>query len=178
MTRSLIRTKCASVWHSTRWGASKPSDCEVELPLSSVPEVYCREYFRLENPQISNVVCERLQVLPRVGGGGAALGMALVTNGNWQEKISSYTDTVEAHLDREMDLDPDMLASTLVALKQLKDDATDCENSAKGMRRRLWQRNQELMTESLAMHNLGLLHDAIVQLKYIMDRIVTANYSL
>jgi vacuolar protein sorting-associated protein 54 len=74
-------------------------------PLSTIPNIYFEEDFRLENPRTFDVVGERSDVIAptstTVKASNAdtpAPRKALATNAILQEKLSWYLDTVEVHM--------------------------------------------------------------------------------
>ena len=74
-------------------------------PISTIPNVYFEQEFRLENPRTFDIVSERSEIVrpsSSSSGGMATPGSSgrkvLATNAILQEKLSWYMDTVEVHL--------------------------------------------------------------------------------
>ena len=154
-------------------------------PLSTIPPVYFDDDFHLENPRTFDVVSERSEVVrPAPGsdeksasnGQAAAPRKALATNAILQEKLSWYMDTVEMHLIQSISTASTTFFSALGSLRELHSEAADSVERIKGLRKELEALDQEVATGGLNLvhqrrrrENLKQLHDAVTQLREIVD---------
>ncbi|KAI0802386.1 Vps54-like protein-domain-containing protein [Xylaria sp. FL0064] len=161
-------------------------------PLSTIPPVYFDEDFHLENPRIFDVVSERSEVLrPPPGtldektsasGNAAAPRKTLATNAILQEKLSWYMDTIEIHFISSISAASTTFFTALSSLQELYLEAADSVERIKALRKKLEALNKEIATTGLNIvqkrqrrKNLQQLHDAVLQLKYIVDGVATCE---
>ncbi|KAK0739770.1 Vps54-like protein-domain-containing protein [Apiosordaria backusii] len=159
-------------------------------PLSTVPAVYFEEDFHLENPRTFDVVSERSEVVRPVPGdekGGpngqaAAPRKALATNAILQEKLSWYMDTIEWHLIQSISTASTTFFSALGSLRELHSEAADSVERIKALRQELENLDEEIATEGLNIiqqrrrrENLKQLHDAVTQLRKIVDGVAVCE---
>ncbi|TQN63853.1 Vacuolar protein sorting-associated protein 54 [Colletotrichum shisoi] len=154
-----------------------------ETPLSIIPHVYFHQQFNLENPRIFHVVSENSEVVPssstagNAGDGHApAPGKALATNAILPEKLSWYMDTVEAHLVNSLATASSTLFSALGSLTELHSEARRLVEEVAALRQDLTPLDKDVVAKGLELtrkrresHNLQQIHDAVLQLKRIVD---------
>ncbi|KAK4670410.1 uncharacterized protein QC763_211470 [Podospora pseudopauciseta] len=159
-------------------------------PLSTVPAVYFEEDFHLENPRTFDVVSERSEVVrPAPGddkggpnGQAAAPRKALATNAILQEKLSWYMDTIEWHLIQSISTASTTFFSALGSLRELHSEAADSVERIKALRKELENLDEEIATGGLNIiqqrrrrENLKQLHDAVTQLRKIVDSVAVCE---
>ncbi|KAK4179494.1 putative vacuolar protein sorting-associated protein 54 [Triangularia setosa] len=159
-------------------------------PLSTVPAVYFEEDFHLENPRTFDVVSERSEVVrPAPGddrggpnGQAAAPRKALATNAILQEKLSWYMDTIEWHLIQSISTASTTFFSALGSLRELHSEAADSVERIKALRKELENLDEEIATGGLNIvqqrrrrENLKQLHDAVTQLRKIVDGVAVCE---
>lgn len=161
-------------------------------PLSTIPYVYFDEDFHLENPRTFDVVSERSEVVrpppatldekASADGNTAAPQRALATNAILQEKLSWYMDTIETHLVASSSAASTTFFTTLGSLQKLHFEAVDSVERFKALRKELMALDEEIATSGSIViqkrqqqENLQQLHDAVLQLKYIVDGVATCE---
>ncbi|KAL1836701.1 hypothetical protein VTJ49DRAFT_4746 [Mycothermus thermophilus] len=161
-------------------------------PLSTIPQVYFDQDFRLENPRIFDVVSERSEVVrPAPGsddkgqqsnGQAAAPRKALATNAILQEKLSWYMDTVEMHLIQSISTASTTFFTALGALRELHAEAADSVERIKVLRKDLQALDEEMVAGGLHLlqqrrrrENAQQLHDAVMQLRQIVDGVAVCE---
>ncbi|KAL2172542.1 hypothetical protein VTG60DRAFT_5296 [Thermothelomyces hinnuleus] len=161
-------------------------------PLSTIPAVYFDEDFHLENPRTFDVVSERSEVVrPAPGsnekgassnGQAAAPRKALATNAILQEKLSWYMDTVEMHLIQSISTASTTFFTALGSLRELHSEAADSVERIRALRKELEALDEEVATGGLNLvqqrrkrENVQQLHDAVLQLKEIVDRVAVCE---
>ncbi|KAM5341815.1 hypothetical protein ACJ41O_014846 [Fusarium nematophilum] len=152
-------------------------------PLSTVPDIYFEEDFRLENPRTFHVVSERSEVVPLASTTGTASNenapaprKALATNAILQEKLSWYMDTVEVHMINSISMASTTFFSALDSLRELHSEAAESVEKIAALLRDLTSLDKDVVTKGLELsqkrrvrHNLQQIHDAVLQLKHIVD---------
>src|SRR5690606_18165119 len=161
-------------------------------PLSTIPAVYFDEDFHLENPRTFDVVSERSEVVrPAPGsnekgassnGQAAAPRKALATNAILQEKLSWYMDTVEMHLIQSISTASTTFFTALGSLRELHSEAADSVERIKALRKELEALDDEIATGGLNLvqqrrkrENVKQLHDAVMQLREIVDGVAVCE---
>ncbi|KAK4149450.1 vacuolar protein sorting-associated protein 54 [Chaetomidium leptoderma] len=160
-------------------------------PLSTIPAVYFEEDFRLENPRTFDVVSERSEVVrPAPGsdekgasnGQAAAPRKALATNAILQEKLSWYMDTVEMHLIQSISTASTTFFTALGSLRELHSEAADSVERIKALRKELEAVDEEVAAGGLNLvqqrrkrENIKQLHDAVMQLREIVDGVAVCE---
>ncbi|CVL07204.1 related to VPS54-subunit of VP51-54 complex, required for protein sorting at the yeast late Golgi [Fusarium proliferatum] len=149
--------------------------------LSIVPDIYFSGDFHLENPRTFQVVSERSEVVPQNAGKAnntLAPTKPLATNAILQEKLSWYMDTVELHLIHSISMASTTFFSALGSLKELHSEAVESVEKIITLRKDLASLNQDIVVKGLELsqkrqvrRHLQLTSDAVLQLKYIMDKI-------
>ncbi|KAG4270332.1 hypothetical protein FPRO04_11637 [Fusarium proliferatum] len=149
--------------------------------LSIVPDIYFSGDFHLENPRTFQVVSERSEVVPQNAGKAnntLAPTKPLATNAILQEKLSWYMDTVELHLIHSISMASMTFFSALGSLKELHSEAVESVEKIITLRKDLASLNQDIVVKGLELsqkrqvrRHLQLTSDAVLQLKYIMDKI-------
>lgn len=151
-------------------------------PLSTIPTVYFDDSFHLENPRTFDVVSERSEVIPTEkpegNGVAAAPRKALATNAILQEKLSWYMDTIEIHLINSISTASTTFFTALGSLKELHSEAAESVKRIKALRTELKALDEEAVTQGLEIvqtrkrqENLRQLHDAVLQLRRIIDAV-------
>ncbi|GJD04834.1 vacuolar protein sorting-associated protein [Colletotrichum higginsianum] len=142
--------------------------------------------FHLENPRIFDVVSEKSEVVPsnstagNAGDGHApAPGKALSTNAILREKLSWYMYTVEAHLVNSLAMASSTLFSALGSMTELHSEAGKLVEKAAALRQDLTPLDKDVVAKGLELtrkrqesHNVQQIHDAVLQLKRIVDGVV------
>ncbi|KAK2763158.1 hypothetical protein FQN54_009794 [Arachnomyces sp. PD_36] len=135
-------------------------------PLSTIPNIYFDENFRLENPRTFDIVSERSDVVkptPKPGSGDAETNgtelaptgrKALATNAILQEKLSWYMDTVEIHLISSISTASTSFFTALGSLRELHSEAADSVNKIQALRKDLTKLDREMALGGLKVVNL------------------------
>jgi vacuolar protein sorting-associated protein 54 len=161
-------------------------------PLSTIPPVYFNEDFHLENPRTFDVVSERSDVVrPPLGtfdektsanGNTAIPRKALATNAVLQEKLSWYMDTVEIHLISSISAASTTFFGVLGSLRELHLDVADSVKRIQALRKELNALNKEVVSNGLniaqkrqRLDNIQQLHDAVLQLKFVVDGVAISE---
>ncbi|KAK5662771.1 hypothetical protein OQA88_6178 [Cercophora sp. LCS_1] len=160
-------------------------------PLSTIPNVYFDEDFHLENPRTFDVVSERSEVVrPAPGtedkaapnGTAGVPRKALATNAILQEKLSWYMDTIEMHLIQSISTASTTFFSALGSLRELHSEAAESVERIKGLRKELEALDAEIATGGLEIlqqrrrrENVKQLHDAVMQLREIVDGVAVCE---
>ena len=158
-------------------------------PLSTIPNVYFEEDFRLENPRIFDVVSERSEIVrppPGAHNGALANGSAvtpgatgkkaLAANAILQEKLSWYMDTVEIHLISSISTASTSFFAALGSLRELHAEASESVEKIRALREDLSQLDEGMAAGGLKIlslkrrrENLRKLGDAVHQLERIVQ---------
>ncbi|KAK0719596.1 vacuolar protein sorting-associated protein 54-like protein [Lasiosphaeris hirsuta] len=160
-------------------------------PLSTIPTVYFDNDFHLENPRTFDVVSERSEVVrPAPGtdekstsnGHASVPRKALATNAILQEKLSWYMDTIEMHLIQSISTASTTFFTALGSLRELHSEAAESVERIKGLRKELEVLDKEIATGGLEIvqerrrrENLKQLHDAVMQLREIIDGVAVCE---
>lgn len=163
-------------------------------PLSTIPNVYFDDDFRLENPRTFDVVSERSEVVKPAPGSpdlrrgpnanGSALNprKALATNAILQEKLSWYMDTIEVHLISSISTASTSFFAALGSLRELHFEAAESVERIKTLRTELANLDQEIAIGGLNIvnkrrrrENLKKLSDTIQQLKRIVEAVASCE---
>ncbi|EFY97037.2 Vps54-like protein [Metarhizium robertsii ARSEF 23] len=160
-------------------------------PLSTIPRVYFDADFHLENPRTFDVVSERSEVVrppPRLlnekasKGNATAPRKALATNAILQEKLSWYMDTIEMYLIASISAASTAFFTALSSLQGLQSEAADSVQRIKALRKELQALDNEIVMSGLNIiqkrqrqEHLQQLHDAVQQLKHIVDSVVACE---
>ncbi|KAK3308597.1 Vps54-like protein-domain-containing protein [Chaetomium strumarium] len=192
-TASLSSLSSIEVAPTTHRSSSRPKRGQAHgpPPLSTIPAVYFDEYFHLENPRTFDVVSERSEVVrPTPGnddksgsnGQAAAPRKALATNAILQEKLSWYMDTVEMHLIQSISTASTTFFTALGSLRELHSEAAESVERIKGLRKELEALDEEIATGGLHLvqqrrrrENVKQLHDAVMQLREIVDGVAVCE---
>ncbi|GAO17852.1 hypothetical protein UVI_02011480 [Ustilaginoidea virens] len=150
-------------------------------PLSTIPTVYFDDDFHLENPRTFDVVSERSEVIRPPSSGtdsttAPAPRKALATNAILQEKLSWYMDTIEVHLINSISAASTTFFTALGSLKELHSEAAESVDKITTLRQELRALDEEVATNGLLIaqkrrrrENLRQLHDAVAQLRLVVD---------
>lgn len=150
--------------------------------LSTVPNVYFEQDFRLENPRTFDIVSERSEIvrpLPGANGSAIALGSsgrkALATNAILQEKLSWYMDTVELHLISSISNASTSFFAALESLRELHLESSDSVAKIQTLRKDLAKLDQDMAIGGLKVtamrrrrENMRNLGDAVQQLSRVV----------
>lgn len=159
-------------------------------PLSTIPNVYFDENFRLENPRTFDIVSERSEVLTspvkpaeteRPNGTVEVRQpnrKALATNAILQEKLSWYLDTVEIHLISSISTASTSFFTALGSLRELHAEAEASVNKIQLLRNDLKRLDNDMALGGLNIINLRRrqenvrkLASAIGQLGYVIESV-------
>ncbi|KAL1645710.1 hypothetical protein SLS58_003594 [Diplodia intermedia] len=169
-------------------GASKRHPTAV-TPLSTIPDVYFQEDFRLENPRTFDVVSERSEVIQQPQGADGSKDAngsaeapappkrkALATNAILQEKLSWYMDTVEIHLISSISTASTSFFAALGSLRELQSQAADSVARIQSLREDLNRLDRDMAIGGLKIvgmkrrrENLRKLSEAVDQLRAVVD---------
>lgn len=153
--------------------------------LTTVPNVYFEQDFRLENPRTFDVVSERSEIVrPQPGANGSVITpgsggrKALATNAILQEKLSWYMDTVELHLISSISTASTSFFAALGSLQELHLEASDSVAKIQTLRRDLAKLDKDMAIGGLkvaAMRrrraNMRKLGDAVQQLSRVLEAV-------
>jgi len=159
-------------------------------PLSTIPNVYFEDSFRLENPRTFDIVTERSEVVRpsqekgnhdiRAANGSLDLPQppgrkALATNAILQEKLSWYMDTVEVHLITSISTASTSFFAALGSLRELHSEASESVAKIKALRDDLSALDQQMAVGGLTVvgmkrrrENLRKLTNATDQLQCVV----------
>lgn len=165
-------------------------------PLSTIPDVYREEEFRLENPRTFDIVSERSDVVRRVVGApaeeqtgrksveanGSAIPTALpvrkplATNAILQEKLSWYMDTVELHLISSISTASTTFFAALGSLRDLYAEAEESVARIRMLREDLRKLDRDMAATGLKIirlrrrkENMRRLGHAVSQLRRAVE---------
>ena len=169
------------------------SRVHAQTPLSTIPDVYFDETFRLENPRTFDIVSERSEIVRPVSGTssgnhkgtngsvtapGPTGRRALATNAILQEKLSWYMDTVEVHLIASISTASTSFFAALGSLREIHSEAADSVTRIKKLRGDLATLDQDLALRGLKvgnmrrrLQNLQKLGNAVEQLREVVDSV-------
>lgn len=156
---------------------------QLPVPLSTVPNVYFEQDFRLENPRTFDIVSERSEILRPVPGAngstvtpGSSGRKALATNAILQEKLSWYMDTIEVHLISSISTASSSFFAALGSLRELHLEASDSVTKIQTLRKDLEKLDKDMAVSGLKVvamrrrrENLRKLSDAVQQLNQIVE---------
>lgn len=160
-------------------------------PLSTIPNVYFDEDFRLENPRTFDTVSERSEVIPshpkpgdaaETGPGGSTSQptnrKALSTNAILLEKLSWYLDTVEIHLISSISTASTSFFTALSSLRELHAEASASVQKIQTLRGDLTTLDNEMALGGLEVvklrrrrENVRKLSDAVCQLEEVIESV-------
>ena len=154
-------------------------------PLSTIPNVYSDEDFRLENPRTFDIVSERSEIAqPLSGSNGSAIPpgssgkKALATNAILQEKLSWYMDIVEIHLISSISAASTSFFTALGSLQTLHSEAAQSVVKTKELRGELTKLDQDMAAGGLKIlalrkrrENIRKLGDAVQQLHQVVEAV-------
>ena len=196
-SESVERASAASSPASTPHGTPKPKrrtsgtkrGVPAVTPLSTIPNVYFEESFRLENPRTFDIVSERSEVVRparttstddvnNVSGISEAPQpgrKALATNAILQEKLSWYMDTVEVHLISAISTASTSFFAALGSLRELQTEAAESVAKIRELREDLKRLDEQMAIGGLEVvnmkrrrENLRRLTDAVDQLQAVI----------
>jgi vacuolar protein sorting-associated protein 54 len=162
-------------------------------PLSTIPNVYFDENFRLENPRTFDIVSERSEVVRTphastidetketngfASGPAPVARKALATNAILQEKLSWYMDTVEVHLISSISSASTSFFAALGSLRELQSEAAQSAIRIQELRKDLQALDQNMALGGLKIigmkrrrANLEKLSEAVEQLNAIVHAV-------
>ena len=154
-------------------------------PLTTIPQVYFEQDFRLENPRTFDVVSERSEIArPPSAPNGAAVApetsgkKALATNAILQEKLSWYMDTVEIHLISSISTASTSFFAALGSLRELHSEAAQSVDKIKALRADLTKLDQDMAVGGLKIvsmrrrrENMRKLGNAVDQLREVVESV-------
>ncbi|KAJ8127678.1 hypothetical protein O1611_g5958 [Lasiodiplodia mahajangana] len=153
--------------------------------LSVIPSIYFDDDFHLENPRTFHVFSERSDIVPPDPTIQKASDetvtqprKVLATNAILQEKLSWYMDVAEMHLIDSISTASVTFSSALNSLKELHWEAAEFVEHISSLRKNLGLLNDGMVTGGLQLlqkrrrhHNLQQLHNAVQQLKRVVDAV-------
>lgn len=152
-------------------------------PISTVPNIYFEQDFRLENPRTFDIVSERSEIIrPLSAANGSAVTpgsggrKVLATNAILQEKLSWYMDTIEVHLISSISTASSSFFAALGSLRELHLEASDSVSKIQTLRKDLEKLDKDMAVGGLKVvamrrrrENLRRLGDAVQQLSRIVE---------
>ncbi|OAQ60646.1 GARP complex component [Pochonia chlamydosporia 170] len=154
-------------------------------PLSTIPRVYFDKDFHLQNPRTFDVVSERSEVVQPMGletENAAMPRKALATNAILQDKMSWYLDITEMYLISSISVAATAFFAALGSLWELHLEAARSVEQTKALREEIEALDKEISTSGLQIvqkrrrrQNLQPLHDAVLQLKHVVDGVATCK---
>ena len=160
-------------------------------PLSTIPNVYFDEDFRLENPRTFDVVSERSEIVrpppgsqpaPAANGTPQMPRKSLANNAILQEKLSWYMDTVEVHLINSISTASTGFFAALGSLKELQTEAEQSVAKIQGLREDLKRLDQEVAVSGLEVaakrrrrENVRKLRSATAQVQRVVENVKKAD---
>lgn len=180
---------------SPRRLSNSRSQTSQPTPLSTIPNVYFDEDFRLENPRTFDVVSEKSEIIPQplpaagdiVNGSAPAPARrkALHTNAILQEKLSWYMDTVEVHLIQSIAAASASFFTALGSLKELQSEAADAVEQIRTLHNTLQELDKGMAVGGLEIarmkrkqENLKKLGQAVSQLCGIVQKAKSCEESV
>ncbi|KAK7188964.1 GARP complex component [Paraphaeosphaeria sporulosa] len=155
-------------------------------PLSTIPNVYFDENFRLENPRTFDVVSERSEVVrPVRTKSGDDLNdangsfeapqppgrKALATNAILQEKLSWYMDTVEVHLISSISTASTSFFAALGSLRELQSEASESVERIKTVRSDLKRLDDQMAIGGLKIVDMKRRRENLRKLTHATDQL-------
>lgn len=158
-------------------------------PLSTIPDVYFDQDFRLENPRTFDVDSERSDVVPPASMNSAARDAhvvpprkVLATNAILKEKLSWYMDTVEVHLIDSIAMASIVFSLALSSLRELHSQAAESVEEMKALREDLSVLDKEVVMDGLEvlrkrrrLCNLEILNNSVLMLKRILEGVACSK---
>lgn len=157
--------------------------------LSTIPNVYFEQNFRLENPRTFDVVSERSEIArPAPGSGGGMMSpgsggrKVLATNAILQEKLSWYMDTVEVHLISSISKASSSFFTALGSLRELHLEAASSVAKIQALRQDLSKLDRDMAIGGLKIvamrrrkENMRKLSDAVAQLTRVVESMTSCD---
>lgn len=154
-------------------------------PISTIPNVYFEQEFRLENPRTFDIVSERSEIvrpLSSPNGGlmtpGSSGRKILATNAILQEKLSWYMDTVEVHLISSISTASTSFFAALGSLRELHLEASNSVAKIQTLRQDLAKLDRDMAVGGLKVvamrrrrENMRRLGDAVHQLHRVVEAV-------
>ncbi|KAK9325425.1 hypothetical protein V1517DRAFT_314871 [Lipomyces orientalis] len=167
-------------------------------PLSTIPQVYFEQNFKLENPRIFDVVSERSDILasstpqPATTPGSltpassnatlvSQLGTqpstrkSLANNAILQEKLSWYLDTVEVHLIDEISKASPSFFAALGDLRNLHTETANAVDKIAGLREDLRRVDKEQAEVGLEIVRLQKRKENVSRLEQVVAQLALAS---
>lgn len=154
-------------------------------PISTIPNVYFEQEFRLENPRTFDIVSERSEIVrpsSSSNGGmmtpGSSGRKVLATNAILQEKLSWYMDTVEVHLISSISTASTSFFAALGSLRELHLEASNSVVKIQTLRQDLGKLDRDMAVGGLKVvamrrrrENMRKLGDAVHQLNRVVEAV-------
>lgn len=154
-------------------------------PISTIPNVYFEQEFRLENPRTFDIVSERSEIVrpsSNSSGGmttpGSSGRKVLATNAILQEKLSWYMDTVEVHLISSISTASTSFFAALGSLRDLHLEASNSVAKLQILRQDLANLDRDMAVGGLKIvamrrrrENMRKLGDAVHQLNRVVQAV-------
>lgn len=154
-------------------------------PISTIPNVYFEQEFRLENPRTFDIVSERSEIVrpsSSSNGGmmtpGSSGRKVLATNAILQEKLSWYMDTVEVHLISSISTASTSFFAALGSLRELHLEASNSVVKIQTLRQDLGKLDRDMAVGGLKVvamrrrrENMRKLDDAVHQLNRVVEAV-------
>ncbi|KAK9237188.1 hypothetical protein V1525DRAFT_344442 [Lipomyces kononenkoae] len=168
-------------------------------PLSTIPQVYFEQNFKLENPRIFDVVSERSEILASSTPQPAAspvsstatsssatlvsqpeaqpssIRKSLANNAILQEKLSWYLDTVEVHLIDEISKASPSFFAALGDLRNLHTETANAVDKIAGLREDLRRVDKEQAQIGLEIVRLQKRRENVARLQQATDQMALVS---
>ncbi|KAK9365454.1 hypothetical protein V1509DRAFT_570897 [Lipomyces kononenkoae] len=168
-------------------------------PLSTIPQVYFEQNFKLENPRVFDVVSERSEILAsstpqpaaspvsstatsssatlvsQPGAQPSSVRKSLANNAILQEKLSWYLDTVEVHLIDEISKASPSFFAALGDLRNLHTETANAVDKIAGLREDLRRVDKEQAEIGLEIVRLQKRRENVARLQQATDQMALAS---
>lgn len=160
---------------------SKDSDIEDE-DLTSIPEVFMKSDFNLDDPRIFNQVIENVAILPKED--NSSFTQTLANNTNLNEKFSNYLDMVELNLIKEISKSSDSFFTTISDITKIKQQSdnllTQYDNTTKklnDLKKNQIDQGKSILKKMITKKNVLSFESSLLQLNYVVKIFKLANIS-
>ncbi|KAG4306579.1 hypothetical protein PORY_000567 [Pneumocystis oryctolagi] len=144
----------------------------MEISLSSVPSVYFKSNFELENSRIFDLVTDNASVFSQSSAPGEC--KTLLNNTILQEKLSWYLDIVEIHLIKEINNASSLFFVVIDHLQDLYKDSSSCIDKIKDLKNKLVNNNNVLVEPRLKIMEIVKKKENLDKL----DRVLMSVYRI
>ncbi|KAG5518703.1 hypothetical protein PMAC_002672 [Pneumocystis sp. 'macacae'] len=148
----------------------------IEGSLSSVPSVYFKSNFELENSRIFDLVTDSSTIFAQNSVSGESKTFS--NNTILQEKLSWYLDIVEVHLIKEINNASTSFFKIIDYLQDLYEESSVCVNRIKELRNKLSSNNNALVEPRLKIMEIMEKKENLNKLNHVLKHIYNILYKL